>query len=414
MSDSDYAITASELTKRYRLYDSQSQRLKELLSPTRKQYGRDFWAVNGLSIEIPRGSVYGLIGHNGAGKSTTLKMLAGKLRPTSGKLTVDGKISSILQLGTGLQPQLTGRQNARINALFMGIPPWDVEDKLESILDFSELGHYADQPLEYYSSGMKARLAFSVLTALEPDILLLDEALSAGDAQFGAKCRRFIRGLCTSGCTTVVVSHDLSFLAETCDEITWMDHGKPKSQGRPAEVIREYLLDSGEAADFSYRPKNLLLRIKAVEPSDETYLLQSVHFAAANSEVLAIHHPPEPKSRTTLLEAACELGLSREAAMAGWGGARLLAGVELPFQELRPNQGLDGYVYLALPLPPVPKPLPAVVNFAGDHSLEKELELAAFKDGEFVPIRRFGPGSGYYNEVFSLEGILPSAQADPA
>lgn len=379
--ENDIVVRAQGLGKRYRIYRSQFDRLRELVSPTRGRYSRDFWAVKDLDFEVKRGMVYGFIGKNGAGKSTTVKMLAGRLRPSNGSLDVRGRVSAILELGTGLQPGLTGRENARVNALFLGLDPWRTESQLQAILDFADLGEFADQPLDHYSSGMKARLAFAVLTALEPEILVLDEALATGDAAFQHKCKLFIRKLCSSGATTIVVSHDLQFMVDSCDELTWLDGGLPRAQGSPAEVVEAYL--QGLKTDFRYRPRYLLLRISAPRPVP--YLLQRVYFVADEGEEFGVYDVDE---WADVKGNASAVGLPRALARRGWEGHVTVPG-DTSLRRLQIGTREEGAVYLAVPVPQSPEPIPHLVGLVGVHDLDVALRLETLGSTGFEPLARY-------------------------
>ena len=358
-----WAIRARGLGKSYRLYARPIDRVRELLSPTRTAYHHELWALRDLDLEIAPGTATGLVGVNGAGKSTLLKLVAGKLRPTCGTIEIGGRISAILELGTGFQAHLTGRQNALVNALFLGQRPWEAEARLEEILAFADLGDYADQPLATYSSGMQARLGFAVLTTLDPEILVLDEALATGDAGFAEKCKAFLRKLCRSGCTTLVTSHDSGFLSETCDRALWIDHGKVREDGPPARVVRAYLNSLGQTtSNLATRPKQVLLRIEAEKRElAHAFLVHTFEWIGPSGEVMAEHHVGEERGFVECLSVVGQLGLSPASARAGWGPSQDFAQVNGwgLSRACRPDLGPGGAAYLALPVPPAPKPLPS-------------------------------------------------------
>lgn len=404
------AIRVEGLGKRYRLQQRSLGLLRELLAPSRAPAApSDVWAVRELTFSVPRGAVYGLLGPNGAGKSTTLKLLAGRLRPTTGRVEVEGSVSAILELGTGLNPNLTGRQNARLNALFMGLDPWRVEEQLERILAFAELGDYVDQPLHTYSTGMKARLAFAVLTIVEPEVLILDEALATGDAAFADKCKRFIRELCRSGCTTIVVSHDLGFLGDLCEHLLWIDHGRLRGEGPPRELIPEYLASIG-VGEAGYRPAHALLRLAPAEPGPPLeYLVQAAEWVDASGEPLAATHLVGDLLERQARDRAALVGLSERAARAGWGPTREVPPHHAPFRVLRLEPGEVVHLALAIPAPPAAPP--AALRFLGLQQLERELEVSLLVDGAARPLGRIGrEGSGYS----SLLPLPPELFAVPA
>ena len=385
----DWAIRTRGLGKRYRLYARPIDRLRELLSPTRASYHKDVWALEDVSVEIARGTVTGLVGKNGAGKSTFLKLAAGKLAATTGTIEAKGRISSILELGTGFQPHLTGRQNALVNSLFLGQRPWEAKSKLDAIIDFAELGEYADQPLSTYSSGMQARLAFSVLTTLDPELLILDEALATGDAGFAEKCKSFLRGLCRSGCTTVVASHDYAFVTETCDRVIWVDHGHVKGDGAPLAAVRGYLGSLGREAALGPRAKNVLLRLEAEDPTlGHAFVVHCFEWIGPAGEVLATWYVGAEEHFTQIVDEAATLGFAPASALAGWGPSQHVQGGGLT-RACRPDLGPGGSAFLALPVPRAPLPLPVKLR-VGIHTREEPTRavLSLQSNGGFREIGR--------------------------
>lgn len=236
----DIAIKVDNLTKVYHLYDKPQDRLKEALNPFKKSYHHDFYAVNDISFEIKKGETVGIIGKNGAGKSTLLKMITGVLTPTSGSIQVNGKIASLLELGAGFNPEMTGMENIHLNGTLMGFSKQDMDIKVDAILEFANIGEFISQPVKIYSSGMFARLAFSVAINVEPDILIVDEALSVGDARFQAKCIRKMEDLAETGITILFVTHDMQSVNKFCKEVLWIQDGKIKQMGRGVEIIENY------------------------------------------------------------------------------------------------------------------------------------------------------------------------------
>lgn len=387
-----WTIRARSLSKAYRLYDRPFDRLKELLSPSRARYHREVWALQDVGVEIEQGTVTGLVGVNGAGKSTFLKLIAGKLAPTRGEIEVRGRISSILELGTGFQPHLTGRQNALVNALFLGQRPWEAEARVPEVLAFADLGQYADQPLSTYSSGMQARLAFAVLTTLDPEVLVLDEALATGDAGFAAKCKAFLRGLCRSGCTTLVASHDFNFVNETCDRALWIDHGRIRDDGPALKVVRSYLDHFGQKdIDHAPRPRHVLLRIEAEDPSlKHAFIVHAFEWIGPAGEDVDYFYIGEDEVFEGCVVAATQVGLSFRSARAGWGPSQRLATMGGTYRACRPDLGPGGAVYLALPLPPAPKPLPARLRVAIQQKDEPTAAIISIlANGYFHELARF-------------------------
>lgn len=216
----------------------------------RERVVREIEAVKGVTLEVPRGSVVGIMGANGAGKSTLVRTMAGILPPTSGRIEVQGRVSTLLALGVGFNKDLTGRQNVTLGGLAAGLSRDQLGAKYDDIVKFAELEEFMDMPMRTYSSGMYGRLGFSVAVNMEPDILLIDEALSVGDARFRKKSARKMKELCTQARTIVLVSHALGTIADLCDSAAWMHRGELQMQGEPQEVIDAYtkFLDVGEDA----------------------------------------------------------------------------------------------------------------------------------------------------------------------
>jgi len=234
------AIKVKNVTKVYHLYDKPQDRFKEALHPFRKSYHHDFFATNDISFEIKKGETVGIIGKNGAGKSTLLKMITGVLTPTSGDIQVNGKIASLLELGAGFNPEMTGLENIYLNGTLMGFSHQEMEPKIEAILEFADIGEFIYQPVKVYSSGMFARLAFSVAINVEPDILIVDEALSVGDARFQSKCIRKMEELAEKGITILFVTHDMQTVNKFCKEVVWLQDGMISQMGEPAKIIENY------------------------------------------------------------------------------------------------------------------------------------------------------------------------------
>jgi len=232
------SVRAVELTKQYDLYNRPVDRLIELI--TRWPRHTVFPALQEVSFEVERGETVGIIGQNGAGKSTLLKLLCGVTRPTSGSLETHGSIASILELGTGFHPEFTGRDNAALNATILGLSPAQVKKRLPAILDFSELGTFIDRPVKTYSSGMYMRLAFSVAVNVDPDILVIDEALAVGDGHFQKKCIDRIREFQKAGRTILFCSHAMYLVTQICRRTLWLNQGRVMRWGPSLDVVHEY------------------------------------------------------------------------------------------------------------------------------------------------------------------------------
>ena len=235
-----YAVEVKNVTKIYRLYDKPIDRLKESLSVSHKEYHKDFYALSDLSFTVEKGQTVGIIGTNGSGKSTILKIITGVLTPTTGEVTVRGKISALLELGAGFNQDYTGIENIYMNGTMMGYTKKEMDAKLPEILDFAEIGDFVYQPVKTYSSGMFVRLAFALAINVEPEILIVDEALSVGDVFFQAKCYHKFEEFKKMGKTIVFVSHDLSSISKYCDRVYLLNQGNILGEGSPKAMIDTY------------------------------------------------------------------------------------------------------------------------------------------------------------------------------
>ncbi len=244
------AVDIQHVGKRFKRHSDRRNSIKERLVRGRARKPEDFWAVRDVTLQIPKGSVYGLIGHNGSGKSTLLKMIGGIYRPTEGSITTDGRVAALIELGAGFHPDMTGRENINLNGSILGLPRKDIQAVTEEIIEFSGLGDFINDPVKHYSSGMYVRLGFSVAVHMKPDVLVVDEVLAVGDEEFQRKCFDHLYALRRSGRTIIVVSHGLGQLEALCDEIAWLEHGEVQTAGAPTETIAAYLkrVNSDEAA----------------------------------------------------------------------------------------------------------------------------------------------------------------------
>jgi ABC-type polysaccharide/polyol phosphate transport system ATPase subunit len=235
-----YSIEISNLGKTYKLYASSVRRLKEVLDPFGRVFHSKFVALENVNLKIQKGETFALVGRNGAGKSTLLKALAGIVTPTSGEIKTTGRIVALLELGAGFNPEMSGRDNVFLFGAFHGFKSQEMAERYEDIVAFAEIGEFIHQPVRTYSSGMFVRLAFACSVHLQPDILIVDEALSVGDARFQLKCFKFIDGLKAKGTTIVLVSHDLSLIKMVSDRACLIDHGKLVMVGTPKDVANKY------------------------------------------------------------------------------------------------------------------------------------------------------------------------------
>jgi ABC-type polysaccharide/polyol phosphate transport system ATPase subunit len=236
------AILLEDVAVRYRAPQERVGTLKEYAIRRLQRQVRfaDFYALDGVSLGVRQGEIFGVIGRNGAGKSTLLKVVSRVLVPTRGRVRLRGRVSPLLELGAGFHPELTGRENVFLNGTLLGHSTRELRERLESIMDFAELGGFIDAPLRTYSSGMAARLGFAVATAWQPEILLLDEVLAVGDEAFQRKCQARMQEYRASGTTTLLVSHNMETVLLLCDRAAWLDHGKMRSTGPAAQVVSDY------------------------------------------------------------------------------------------------------------------------------------------------------------------------------
>ena len=262
----DIVIDVQNLTKVYKIFDKPKDRLKESLNPFGKRYSRDFYALKDVSFKIKKGECIGFIGKNGAGKSTLLKVLTGVLTPTGGQVSVVGKVAALLELGGGFNPEFTGIENIYLNGMVMGYTREEMDKRVESIISFADIGDFINQPVKMYSSGMFARLAFAVSINVEPDILIVDEALSVGDIFFQAKCYKKFNELKEKGTTILFVTHSLGIIVEYCDSAIVLDNGQKVAEGNPKDMVDLYkkiLVNE----DFTKLPEDIEQATSGVEAS---------------------------------------------------------------------------------------------------------------------------------------------------
>lgn len=284
---SDLLLKVDDISKCYRVYDQPADRLKQFLIPrfrraigrAQRGYGREFWALRDVTFEVGQGETVGIIGRNGSGKSTLLQVICGTVSPTSGSVKSHARIAALLELGAGFNPEFSGRENVLLNAAILGFSRDVMSERMEKVLAFSELGDFLDQPVKTYSSGMYARLAFSIAIHVDPEILIVDEALAVGDARFVAKCMRRIKDMQDEGTTILFVSHDVGSVRTLCDRAIWLDKG--------------YIVDEGDVFPVTGRYMQFMFRD---EESEEESLRKTI---------LAQPHLPIDGTETSVQEASC-------------------------------------------------------------------------------------------------------------
>lgn len=259
---SDVAIKVDNVSKMYKLYDKPMDRLVETLGVSKQKRHKEHYALNNVSFDVKRGETVGIIGTNGSGKSTILKIITGVLNPTDGEVIIDGRISALLELGAGFNMEYTGIENVYLNGTMIGFSKEEIDAKLDAILEFADIGDFVYQPVKTYSSGMFVRLAFAVAINIEPEILIVDEALSVGDVFFQAKCYKKFEEFKEQGKTVLFVSHDLGSIAKYCDRVVLLNKGIKKAEGNPKDMVDLYkkvmVKQDGQAVETSITEKTVL------------------------------------------------------------------------------------------------------------------------------------------------------------
>jgi ABC-2 type transport system ATP-binding protein/lipopolysaccharide transport system ATP-binding protein len=292
------AIVVSDVSKRFRLYKEKPSSLKERVTRLKGAVYEEYWALKGVSFEVPRGSTFGLIGHNGSGKSTMLRLMAGIHRPTSGKIHVDGRVSALLELGAGFHPDLTGRENVYLNGSILGLNRKAINAKLDEIVEFAGLGEFIDTPVKVYSSGMFVRLGFSVAVHVDPDILIIDEVIAVGDEDFQRRCFDHIYKLRSAGSTIVMVTHSLNLVQQMCDSAAWLDHGELKALGSAPDVVHHYLdqvnvVEAQRLEDGAVAAAAGAVHVEKYAPH-EMITIEEVEFLDRDGQPTKVATPTEP------------------------------------------------------------------------------------------------------------------------
>lgn len=301
------AIKINDLGKMYRLYQNPTDKVLDAFGVNRwlfwrKKYYQEFWALRGLNLEVKKGERLGLIGRNGAGKSTLLKIITGNVTPTEGIVEVTGRVQALMELGTGFHPEFTGRQNIRASLAYQGLSSAVIKNLEEEIIDFSELEEFIDQPIKTYSAGMYARLAFSTATSVQPEILIIDEVLGAGDAYFAGKCVERMKKLTEqSGATVLFVSHDLGSVQALCDRVIWIDRGTIRFDDSSLSTIKQYSAMIRQQEELRLRARDLKISKKQVallDTLEDSYEKILFHLIGTNNN----HPHSKHKIRTIALK----------------------------------------------------------------------------------------------------------------
>ena len=287
---SEIVIKVENLSKCYQIYEQPRDRLKQFFLPrlqrfvaqTPRQYYREFWALKDVTFEVKKGQTVGIIGRNGSGKSTLLQIICGTLSPTSGNISTQGRVAALLELGSGFNPEFTGRENVYLNASVLGLAKHEIDARFDEIIEFADIGDFIGQPVKTYSSGMMVRLAFAVIAHVDADLLVIDEALAVGDAFFTQKCMRFLHQFMEHG-TVLFVSHDSGAVTNLCDLVIWIDRGCTKAIGDPKIISEDYLAAIYE--DNSGVKKNDK-ESTVVKDMNVNLVGQDVRFCTVNNSVL--------------------------------------------------------------------------------------------------------------------------------
>lgn len=302
MSTDDIVVKVESISKCYYMYQKPEDRLKQMLLsklPINKSFVKEFWALRDVSFEIKKGETLGIIGRNGSGKSTLLQLIANTLTPTSGSVTVNGRVSALLELGSGFNPEFTGRENVYLSGSIYGISKSEMAMKIGDILDFADIGEFIDQPVKTYSSGMFARLAFSVAINVDPDILIVDEILAVGDSAFQAKCNRAFHKLSDEGCTVLLVTQDPYMVRNFCSKALYLKKGNVIAYGNPTSVTDKYLreIEMAQSRDMAVED-GVITKEQSLEMNITSDLVEGPLFRIDNVRLLDVHYKPVDKYST--------------------------------------------------------------------------------------------------------------------
>jgi len=297
------AVSLIQVSKMYKVYHKPIDKLKEVLWRGRKKFRKEFWALRDISLDIPQGSTFGIIGQNGSGKSTLLQIIAGILRINGGKLKVNGRISALLELGSGFNNEFTGRENVYMQGSIMGLSRAEMDSKFQQIADFADIGQFIEQPVKTYSSGMYVRLAFAVAINVDPDILIVDEALAVGDAMFQRRCYKWMEEFKKKGKTIIFVSHAISVVTELCDHVVLLEKGQIIQTGSPREVVNSYnKLLAEKEIEYLKRMKQ---RVNTTDDRLNNSNIQTTaetRFGTGDAQIIAFNILNKKREEVTILE----------------------------------------------------------------------------------------------------------------
>jgi ABC-type polysaccharide/polyol phosphate transport system ATPase subunit len=315
--DSIPVLKVSELGKCYRVYNDSKDRLKQAFWGKRRRYYKEFWALKNITLDLKQGTTLGIIGRNGSGKSTFLQLICGTLHPTIGSISVEGRIAALLELGSGFNPEFSGRENIHINASLLGLNNSQIADRIAGIIAFSELADKIEQPVKTYSSGMFVRLAFAIACHTNPMIFIVDEALSVGDIAFQNKCMSKLREMKEEGVTLIFVSHDIGIMQMLCDQILWLHEGEIRKIGDPISVCQDYqAFSSGNV----HSPPG---SVGSFLPQDETGLAHFTKAELESADASMVFEPGDTLNFTMQIQAksaleSCVFAISIYAADGEW------------------------------------------------------------------------------------------------